>query len=60
MALEAVAHSRRMDLTLYVGGILVRVASKTQRIRRGRDQLDMSYIFGGANLVAARAAHGNR
>src|SRR5580692_2260186 len=60
VALHAVTHSRRMNRTFYVGGILVGVAGQTEGMGRGRNQLYASDIFCGANLVATGAAHGDR
>jgi hypothetical protein len=60
VALKTVSHCGGVNLTFYVGGIFVCVASKTQCVRSGRDQLDVSYIFDCADLMAAGATHGNR
>ena len=60
VALHAVTHSRRMNRTFHVGGILVGVAGQTEGMGRGRNQLYASDIFRGANLVATGAAHGDR
>jgi len=59
MTLHAVAHRRRMNRTLYVSGILVRVASETQCVGRGRNQLDVGCISAVADLVASGTAHGH-
>ena len=60
MALHAVAHRRGMNRTFYIGSILVGVASQTEGMRSGRNQLYASDILRGANLVATRATHGDR
>jgi hypothetical protein len=60
VTLHAVAHGRRMNRTLYVVGILVRVAGQTEGMGSCRDQLYPGDIFRSANLVATGAAHGNR
>jgi len=57
MTFQAIAHGRRMDRTFYIGGILVGVASETQRIWRSRDQFDVGCISGVTDLMACRAAH---
>lgn len=60
MALHAVAHRRGMNGAFYLCDILIGVAGQTEGMGRGRDQLYASDIFRSANLVATRAAHGDR
>ena len=60
VTLEAVPHRRGVNLTLYIGGIFVRVARQTERIGGRRNQLDVGCVSVVANLVAAAATHGNR
>jgi hypothetical protein len=60
MALHAVAHRRGMNRAFYICGILIGVAGQTESMGRGRDQLYASDIFRSPNLMATRAAHGDR
>ena len=60
MALHAVAHRRGMNRTFYIGSIFVGVASQTESMRSGRNQLYASDILRGADLVATGAPHGDR
>ncbi len=60
MTLQTVAHCRGMNLAFYIDGILVRVAGKTESVRSRCDQLDVGYVFYGADLMATRAAHSDR
>ncbi len=52
MTLHAVAHGRRMDCALYVGGILVSVAGQTESKRSRRDQLYPGDVLIDPNFVA--------
>jgi hypothetical protein len=60
VALETVSHCRGMNFTFYVSGIFICVASKTQCIRSGRDQLDVCYVFDCADFMATGTTHGDR
>ena len=60
VALDAIAHRRRMDLALQVGSIVVGMAGQAQRLRRRGDQLDACHIFIHPDFVTTRAAHRNR
>jgi len=57
VTLQAIPHSRRMDLALDLGCILVGMAGEAQGRGSGRDQLDVRNVFDGPNLVATIAAH---
>ena len=56
VAVEAVANRRQMDLSFYLGSILVAVARQAELDWRGGDQLYVSNVTVGANLVAAQTA----
>ena len=55
VALEAIAHRRRMDRAFEVGGVLVGVAGEAKRVRGGGDQLHAGDIFVHPDFVAACA-----
>lgn len=60
MALEAVPDCGAVDLAFDLAGVLIAVALETELNGCGCDQLNARDISVDPNLVAARAAHGNR
>ncbi len=60
MALDAVAHRRRMDRSLQRRGIFVRVAAQAERLWSRRGQLDPRDVFVDAHLMTAQTSRGDR
>src|SRR3974390_2232668 len=57
VALDAIAHRRRMNRPLERSRVHVRVAGKAKSLRCGGNQLDASDALRGTNLVATGATH---
>src|SRR5215467_949147 len=59
VALQAIAHCRRMHASGDLGGVFVGVAGKAKLVGSRRDQLDVREVVVGADLVATGASHGD-
>src|SRR5208337_924757 len=59
VALNAVAHRRRMYSPFQFGSVFVGVAGQTKSMGRGGDQLDAGDVPVDPDLVTAQAAHRN-
>src|SRR3974390_3164149 len=60
VALHAIAHRGLVNLSLDFGGVFICVASQTEPVRSGGDQLHPGDITVYTHFVATRAAGGNR
>src|SRR5580700_8789873 len=59
VALDAVAHCRRMYRALQRRGVFIRVAADAQRLRRRSGQLDPRDVFIDSNFVTTQTSRGD-